>query len=348
MDDVTLAWRTFEGDDLRRVGQLGIRSIVTALYDVPPDEVWPLERLEGELQEPIAAAGMKFHVVESLPVCDEIITAGPDADRLLDVWCSSLENIAKIGVEVVTYNWMLGPDWCRTHWLTLADGSETLAYDEAAYGTKASVRGLPGWLKNSDQRSLHLALAEHAGAAEDELWKGLGKFLRRVTPVARELGLRLALHPDDPPWPVFGIPRIITNADALGQVLDLYDSPANGLCFCTGALGVSAANDLPAMIRRFGSRVHFAHVRNVVRTGEQAFYESAHHKGDVDLYRVLDALHDVGFRGPIRPDHGHRIWDEQNALAGYAWITRAMGLSYLRGIWKGIIGRASDGHRGAA
>lgn len=348
MDDLTLAWRTFDGDDLRRVCQLGIRSIVTALYDVPPDEVWPLERLKRELQEPITAAGLKFHVVESLPVCDEIITAGPKADGLLDVWCRSLENIAKVGVEVVTYNWMLGPDWCRTHQLILADGSETLAYDEAKNGSEPDLRRLPGWLKNSDERDFRQALAEYAGVVEDQLWEGLRKFLRRVVPLAKEMGLRLALHPDDPPWPVFGIPRIITGADALEQVLGLHDSPANGLCFCTGALGVDPANDLPTMIRRFGSRIHFAHVRNVVRTGNHEFYESAHHEGDLDLYQVLAALHDVAFRGPMRPDHGHRIWDEKNALPGYAWVTRSMGVSYLRGIWRGIIGRANNGHRGAA
>jgi mannonate dehydratase len=348
MNDQILAWRTFQGDDYRRVRQLGVSSVVTALYDVAADQVWPLDRLQRELREPIEAAGLRFHVVESLPVADEIITGGPAADRLLDIWCRSLENIARVGVQVVTYNWMLGPDWCRTHQLTLPDGSETLAYDEAAAESDAGVRPLPGWLKNVDDDDLQKSLDQHRRVVPNQLWDGLGKFLRRVTPVAEELGVKLALHPDDPPWPVFGIPRIITDAAALDRVLGICDLPANGLCFCTGSLGASPANDLPAMIRRFGSRIYFAHVRNVVRTGSRSFYESAHYEGDLDLCEVLAAFHDVGFSGPMRPDHGHRIWDEQNERPGYYWITRAMGLSYLRGIWQAIAAQMGALRRSAA
>jgi len=340
MNELALGWRTFPGDDYRRVRQLGILRVVTALYDVPADQVWPLDRLRRELCDAIEAAGMRFDVVESLPVADEIMTGGLAADRLLDIWCGSLENIARVGVRVVTYNWMLGPDWCRTHQLTLPDGSETLAYDEAAVESDAGIRPLPGWLKNVDDQGMQKRLDQHRTVEPDQLWDGLGRFLRRVVPVANALGVKLALHPDDPPWPVFGIPRIITDAAALDRVLGICDSPANGLCFCTGSLGASLDNDLPAMIRRFGARIHFAHVRNVVRTGPRAFYESAHHDGDLDLYNVLAAFHDVGFRGPMRPDHGHRIWNEQSERPGYYWITRAMGASYLRGIWQAVSGHA--------
>jgi len=345
MDDLRLAWRTFDGDDYRHVRQLGIRSVVTALYNVPCDQVWPLESLES-LRKSIEAAGCRFEVVESLPVADDIIRGGPGAETLTEIWCRSLENIRKAGVQVVTYNWMLGPDWCRTHWLTLPDGSETLAFDEAATQADGAIKHLPGWLKNQDEAEFRQRLDEYRQVGADQLRDGLAKFLARVVPVAERLEVKLALHPDDPPWPVFGIPRIITDAAALDRVLGICDSPANGLCFCTGSLGASLDNDLPAMIRRFGARIHFAHVRNVVRTGPRAFYESAHHDGDLDLYNVLAAFYDVGFRGPMRPDHGHRIWNEQSERPGYYWITRAMGASYLRGIWQAVSGHAGGADAG--
>lgn len=347
MDDLRLAWRTFDGDDYRRVRQLGIGSVVTALYDVPCDRVWPLARLEA-LRSSIEAAGCQFEVVESLPVADEIILGGPAAAALTEVWCQSLEQIAKAGVRVVTYNWMLGPDWCRTHRLTLPDGSETLAFDEGAAQSDAAIQQLPGWLKNQDEAEFRQRLDQYRQVGTDQLWDGLEKFLARVVPLAERFNLKLALHPDDPPWPVFGISRIITDAAALERVLGFQDSTANGLCFCTGSLGADAKNDLPAMVRRFGSRIHFAHVRNVVRTGPRAFYESPHHEGDLDLGEILAAFHDVGFRGPLRPDHGHRIWDEQTDRPGYSWVTRAIGAAYLRGIWQTLGAASSNNRRRAA
>ena len=346
MQELILAWRTFDGDKYEHVRQLGIESIVTALYDISPLAVWPFERLKTQLYDPITAAGCRFHVIESLPVPDEIITAGPDADGLIGIWCQSLENIAKVGVEVVTYNFMLGPDWTRTHHLTLDDGSVTLAFDERVATSQTELRQLPGWLKNVADADFAQAMAKYQGIPADRLWDGLDKFLNRVVPLADELGVKLALHPDDPPWSIFGIPRIITDADALDRVLSLCDSPANGLCFCTGSLGANPENDLPAMIRRFASRIHFAHVRNLVHTGHHAFYESPHHQGDLDLYQVMKAFHEVGFRGPMRPDHGHTIWGEQSVRDGYSWKTRGMGAAYLRGVWNAVSN--STDSRGAA
>ena len=347
MDDLRLAWRTFDGDDYRRVRQLGIRSVVTALYNVPCDQVWPLDSLKT-LWNSIKAAGCRFEVVESLPVADEIILGGPAADALTKIWCRSLANIRKAGVRVVTYNWMLGPDWCRTHWLMLPDGSETLAFDEATAQSDAAIKQLPGWLKNQDDAEFRQRLDQYRQVGADQLWDGLAKFLARVVPLAERLEVRLALHPDDPPWPVFGIPRIITDAAALDRVLGFQDSTANGLCFCTGSLGANPENDLPAMVRRFGARIHFAHVRNVVRTGPRAFYESPHHQGDLDLGEILAAFYEAGFCGPMRPDHGHRIWDEHTDRPGYSWVTRAIGAAYLRGIWETLNAAASKGKRRAA
>ena len=337
MNDLVLAWRTFAGDNYQWVRQIGIPSVVTALYDQPAHQAWPLQRLRRELRDPIEKAGLRLHVVESLPVPDEIILGDhPSAKGLLDTWCRSLANIATVGVAVVTYNWMLGPDWYRTHELTLADGSQALAFDEAMAEDPSSLRRLPGWLKSLDEAALSQTLADYRRIEPEQLWESLRRFLAHVVPVAEKLGVRLALHPDDPPWPVLGIPRIITDARSLDRLLGLYDSPANGLCFCTGSLGASSDNDLAAMIRSFGSRIHFAHVRNLVRTGPRSFYESPHYEGDLDLYRILAAFRDVGFYGPMRPDHGHQIWDEQSNRPGYSWTTRAMGVSYLRGIWAAL------------
>jgi mannonate dehydratase len=171
----------------------------------------------------------------------------------------------------------------------------------------------------------------------EQLWDNLAYFLERVVPVAERAGVRLAIHPDDPPWPIFGLPRIITNAPALERLVTLVDSPANGVTFCTGSLGASPENDLPTMVRRLGGRIHFAHCRNVRITGERRFHETAHPSpcGSVDLFQVLCALRDVGFAGPMRPDHGRMIWGE-TGRPGYGLYDRALGVTYLQGLWEAL------------
>src|SRR5437870_5873083 len=196
---------------------------------------------------------------------------------------------------------------------------------------------LPGWATAYQPADLQALLAAYRDVDAEQLWDNLGYFLERVVPAAEQAGVRLAIHPDDPPWPIFGLPRIITNARALERLVALVDSPANGVTFCTGSLGASPENDLPAMVRRLGGRIHFAHCRNVRITGDRQFHETAHPSpcGSVDLFQVLCALRDVGFAGPMRPDRGRMIWGE-TGRPGYGLYDRALGVTYLQGLWEAL------------
>jgi mannonate dehydratase len=234
-------------------------------------------------------------------------------------------------------------DWTRTDLAEVQpDGSTALSYDDAALSRIDLSRGtgdLPGWSAAYDADALGALLAAYKDVDEERLWDNLGYFLERVAPVAERAGVRMAIHPDDPPWSIFGLPRIITSGAALQRFIDLVDNPANGVTFCTGSLGASPANDLPAMIRAIGGRgrIHFAHCRNVAITGEKRFHEAPHPSrfGDVPMRDVLAALHEVGFTGPMRPDHGRMIWGEEGR-PGYGLHDRALGAMYLQGLWEGL------------
>jgi mannonate dehydratase len=260
--------------------------------------------------------------------------------------------VGEAGVPVVCYNFMPVFDWTRTDLaLVLDDGSTALAYDDDALGSINLSRGtgdLPGWATAYSASELRRLLDAYKRVDNEALWDNLTWFLERVVPVAESNGVKLALHPDDPPWSIFGLPRIITDIAALERVISLVDSESNGITFCTGSLGASAENDLPAMIRAIGSRVHFAHCRNVKRTGHRDFNETPHPSsfGDVDMFAVLTALHETGFRGPVRPDHGRMIWGE-TGRAGYGLYDRALGATYLQGLWEGITRSGQSGEAAA-
>jgi mannonate dehydratase len=319
-----------------------VRGVVTALHDVPPGDPWSADALEA-VASAIDHAGLQFAVVESIPVHEDIKLGRATRDRLIDHWCTSVERIGALGVPVVCYNFMPVFDWMRTSLAQpLPDGSTTLAYDDAALRRIDLSRGtgeLPGWAAAYDAPALVALLAAYADMTPERLWESLEYFLQRVVPVAESAGVKLAIHPDDPPWPIFKLPRIITDIASLRRVVSLVDRPANGVTFCTGTLGALPANDLPAMIREIGARerIHFAHCRNVQVTGEHAFSETAHPGacGDVDMFAVLRALRDTGFTGPMRPDHGRMIWGERGR-PGYGLYDRALGASYLHGLWEGI------------
>lgn len=319
----------------------GIRGVVTALYDAPVGDSWPADRLAA-LAERVDAAGLRIAVVESIPVHEDIKLGRPSRDRLIDQYCASVERIGSCGIGVLCYNFMPIFDWMRTDLaMPLPDGSTTLAYDHERLASIDLSRGtgdLPGWATGYDAQTLNALLDAYRSVDEERLWANLGYFLERVVPVAASVGVRLAIHPDDPPWSIFGLPRIITNAAALERLTRLVDHPANGVTFCTGSLGASPENDLPAMIRTLGARVHFMHCRNVRRTGEKRFYETPHpsENGDVDMAGIMRALRDAGFRGPMRPDHGRMIWGEQGR-PGYGLFDRALGAAYLQGLWEGTM-----------
>ena len=326
---------------LRRVKQIpGVDGIVSALHDQRPGAVWPQSAL-NRLRDTVNAAGFRLAVIESIPVHEDIKLGRPSRDHLVDAWCTSLTRVAAIGVPVVCYNFMPVFDWLRTElYAPMNDGSTTMRYDDAALSgmdLSAGMTSLPAWADQYDGSTLATLRIAYREVSAEQLWENLAWFLGRVVPVAESVGVKLAIHPDDPPWPVFGVPRIVVDGAALERVTALVDSPANGITFCTGSLGADATNDLPVMISRLRGRIHFAHCRNVKRSGYRMFEESSHPSryGDVDMRAVLVALRDSGFDGPMRPDHGRMIWDE-TGRPGYGLYDRALGAMYLQGLWEGI------------
>jgi mannonate dehydratase len=251
--------------------------------------------------------------------------------------------MGEVGVPVLCYNFMPIFDWTRTDLaMRLPDGSTCLAYDDAELSRIDLSRGtgdLPGWATAYSAEQLAALLDAYQAVDAERLWEHLAYFLERVVPVAAESGVKMAIHPDDPPWSIFGLPRIVTNAAALDRLVRIVDSPANGVTFCTGSLGADPANDLPAMVRSLAARgrINFMHCRNVLVTGTRQFHESPHPTefGSVDMRGVLRALRDNGYTGPMRPDHGRMIWGEKGR-PGYGLYDRALGAMYLQGLWEGL------------
>ena len=319
-----------------------VRGIVGALFDIAVGEPWPLERITA-LREDVERHGMSLAVIESIPVHEDIKLGRPTRDKLIDNYCESVRNMGRAGVPVLCYNFMPVFDWTRTELgRRLDDGSTALAYEDAALARIDLSRGtadLPGWATAYTADELKKLLDAYQSVDESKLWENLAYFLERVVPVAASSGVRMALHPDDPPWSIFGLPRIITDGAALERVTSIVDDPSNGITFCTGSLAANPKNDLPAIVRLLGgkSRINFAHCRNIRRSGARSFQETAHPSefGDVDMRAVLGALNDAGFAGPIRSDHGRMIWGE-TGQPGYGLHDRALGAMYLHGLWEGI------------
>lgn len=341
-----MTFRWFGEDDpvpLRYIRQIpGVRGVVSALHDVRAGEAWKPDRL-AQLAESIDAADLDFAVVESVPVHEDIKLGLPSRDRFADTFAESVQRIGEIGVPVICYNFMPVFDWMRTDLaMPLGDGSTALAFEGNALSTfdlSDGTRDLPGWAAAYDANEMAVLFAAYSDVDEEQMWENLAWFLERIVPVAAASGVKLAIHPDDPPWSIFGLPRIVTGGAALERVVNLVDSPANGVTLCTGSLGADATNDLPAIARNLGGmgRIHFAHCRNVRRTGDRSFHEVPHPSpyGDVDMPGVLRALRDTGFDGPMRPDHGRMIWGEVGR-PGYGLYDRALGAAYLYGIWEAL------------
>jgi mannonate dehydratase len=328
---------------LRHIRQIpGVEGIVSALHDVPVGEAWTISSMQ-RLQDEITDAGLTLSVVESIPVHEDIKLGKPERDRWIDAYCASVAAVGAAKVPVVCYNFMPIFDWTRTNLaFPLPDGSTTLTFEQSALERIDLSRGtgdLPGWATAYDAAALGALREDWKQVNAQRLWENLAYFLECVIPVATASGVRMAIHPDDPPWSIFGLPRIIVDAAALRRVLSLVDAPANGLTFCTGSLGSSPTNDLPAMVEEFSraGRIHFMHCRNVKRTAARDFREVPHPSrfGDVDMRGVLAALKRNEYRGPMRPDHGRMIWDE-DGRPGYGLYDRALGATYLQGVWEGI------------
>ncbi len=326
---------------LQKIKQIPtMTGIVSAIYDVPVGEVWPEEKIAA-LKAKAEAEGLEFEVVESVPVHEEIKLGGADAPRLIENYCENVRRLGKAGVKCICYNFMPVFDWLRSELeRPMEDGANSLAYDELtvlAMDPSKEGLSLPGWDESYTKDQLIGLLNRYENIDSEKLFENLRVFLEAVIPVAHEYGVNMAIHPDDPPWGIFGLPRIIINEENLERFLKIVDLPENGLTFCTGSLGANPDNDLIGMIEKFCDRIHFAHIRNVKHTGERQFHEVAHPTdcGSLDIYGILKALHDNGFKGYMRPDHGRMIWGEKGRY-GYGLYDRALGAVYLSGVWEAL------------
>ncbi len=327
----------------------GMTGVVSAVYSCPPGEVWPMEEITA-LRDAAKAAGLDFDVVESVPVHEDIKRGAPDAARYIRNYAETIRRLGAAGVRVVCYNFMPVFDWLRSDLARRRpDGSLALAYDDATVrgmNPLESELSLPGWDESYTKAELRGLIEQYRTVDEEALWRNLGTFLDGVIPACEESGVRLAIHPDDPPWGIFGLPRIITSEESVARLFALNPSPCNGLTLCFGSLGASPENDLEHIIRRFGSdRIPFVHARNVQWTGDHCFEEAGHRSADgsLDLYALLRALYETGFDGYIRPDHGRMIFGE-TGCGGYGLYDRALGAAYLNGLWEAI--EKEDAHHG--
>ncbi len=317
-----------------------MQGVVSAVYDVPVGEVWGEDSIRA-IKEQAESHGLTFEVVESVPVHEDIKLKANNYDELIENYCENIRRLAKYGVKVICYNFMPVFDWLRsTMECPLQDGSHSLAYvdDEVlAMNPLTSELSLPGWDESYSKPELRALLNRYAEVDDAKLWDNLKYFLDKIIPVCEEFDVKMAIHPDDPPWGIFGLPRIITNEENLGKFLKLNDSVYNGVTFCTGSYGASQSNDLISMINAAKGRIHFAHVRNVKYTGAKDFQETAHPTecGSLDIYGIIKALIEGGFEGYIRPDHGRMIWGETGKY-GYGLFDRALGATYLSGLIEAI------------
>lgn len=340
----------FDTVTLKQIRQVpGVTGVITTLYDTTPGELWSQERIHA-LKEEVEAAGLHIAGIESVNIHDAIKVGTPDRDKYIDNYIETLRNLGKEDIHLVCYNFMPVFDWTRTELARKrADGSTVLAYSQKTIDSikpeemfdsiKDDANGvvLPGW--EPERMAKIKDLFEMYKDVDDEkLFENLKYFLERIMPVCNEYDIKMAIHPDDPAWPVFGLPRIIINLPNIQRMMSMVDDPHNGVTFCSGSYGTNLENNLPEMIRALKGRIHFAHVRNLKFNSPDDFEESAHLSADgsFDLYEIMRALYDIGFDGPIRPDHGRMIWDEV-AMPGYGLYDRALGATYLNGLWEAIV-----------
>lgn len=349
--EMTLRWfgSKFDTVTLKQIRQIpGVTGVITTLYDTTPGEVWSRERIRA-LKDEVAAAGMHIAGIESVNVHDAIKIGSADRDQYIDNYIETLRNLGQEDIHLVCYNFMPVFDWTRTELARVRpDGSTVLAYTQAAVDALdpekmfASISGdmngtvMPGWEPERMARVKEL-FELYKDVDDEKLFANLGYFLERIMPVCKEYDIKMAIHPDDPAWSVFGLPRIIINKDNILRLMKMVDDPHNGVTFCSGSYGTNLNNNLPEMIRALKGRIHFAHVRNLKFHTPTNFEEAAHlsSDGDFDMYEIMRALYEIGFTGPIRPDHGRMIWDEV-AMPGYGLYDRALGATYLNGLWEAI------------
>lgn len=362
---------------LSHIRQAGCSGVVTALHHIPVGEIWTIEEI-NQRKSLVQAAGMEWKVIESLPVHEDIKKRDGNHLKYIANYQQSLRNVARCGLKVVTYNFMPILDWIRTDIsYVMPDGSKALRFEKSAFiafdvymlqrpgaendYTKEELQkahrlylhmddaqkkklfhnallGLPGSEEPFTKSEILEALKTYQHIDTAQLKQHLYAFLHEIMPVAEECGLQMAVHPDDPPYPVLGLPRIVSTAQDLEDLINAYPSPANGLCFCTGSLGVRKDNDLLEMMRRWDGHIHFLHLRSTTGNKDGNFYEADHLNGDMDMYDIMreavELMHRKGIALPMRPDHGHQMLDDlhKTTYPGYSAIGRLRGLAELRGL----------------
>ncbi|MFD1465635.1 mannonate dehydratase [Lapidilactobacillus mulanensis] len=355
MADLKMGFRWYGANDdpisLQDIRQIpGTTQVVGALFDVPVGEVWPKEKI-GALKQEVQAAGLKLEVIESVNIHDDIKIGLPTRDQYIENYKQTIRNLSEYGIKVICYNFMPIFDWLRTdlHY-QLADGSNDLSFEadkladdpqDIINRVKNNSEGytLPGWEPERLATIEHLFQA-YADVDEQKLSENLKYFLDAIIPTCEECDVRMAMHPDDPPRPLFGLPRIYKNREDMLAIEEMHESRYNGFTICTGSLGENPKNDVPAIIREFvgKDRAPFIHARNIKFMNDKYdFHESAHlsSEGSLDMYEIMKALHDCGYSGYIRPDHGRNIWGE-NGRPGYGLYDRALGITYLNGLWEAL------------
>ena len=343
---MTLRWygAKFDTVTLKQIRQIpGVTGVITTLYDTAPGEVWSRERIRA-MKEEVEAAGLRVAGIESVNVHDAIKTGAPERDQYIDNYIETLENLGKEDIHLVCYNFMPVFDWTRTQLdHELGDGSTSLVYYQEQVDAVNPLNSdsdltLPGWDSSYTRDGLKAVVAEYHSLTEEDLWNNLKYFLERVIPVAAECDVNMAIHEDDPCWSIFGLPRIITCEENLDRFLKLVDDRHNGITLCTGSLGCSGKNDVVKMAAKYAAmgRIHFAHLRNVAVL-ENGFEERAHLSscGSLDMFAIVKALVENGFDGYVRPDHGRMIWGE-TGRAGYGLYDRALGATYLNGLFEAV------------
>ena len=330
-----------EGDviPLQYIKQIpNMSGVVTAVYDEKVGEVWGEDKI-ARLKSLCDSAGLEMEVIESVPVHEDIKLGRPSRDRLIANYAQTIRNLGKYGVKCICYNFMPVFDWLRTNLCTVApDGSNSLSYDhEQLMQLDRKNLHLPGWDESYSPAELGELLDAYEGMTHEQLFENLVYFLNGIMDACDETGINMAIHPDDPPWDMFGLPRIITGADSYDKMFSAVPNKHNGVTFCTGSLGAGRDNDIVAMAEKYADRIFFAHIRQLKLTGELDFCEAGHltKSGSLDIYGVVGALVKGGFDGYVRPDHGRNIWGE-NGKPGYGLYDRALGAAYLNGLFEAV------------